>query len=69
VKPLSLALRLFGNMFAGELIFILIALLPWWIQWPPGAIWAIFHILIITLQAFLFMMLTIIYISMAHDAH
>ena len=69
VKPLSLALRLFGNMFAGELIFILIAIMPWWIQWPPGAIWAIFHILIITLQAFLFMMLTIIYFSMAHDAH
>jgi F-type H+-transporting ATPase subunit a len=69
VKPLSLALRLFGNMFAGELIFILIAILPWWIQWPPGAIWAIFHILIITLQAFLFMMLTIIYLSMAHDDH
>ena len=69
VKPISLALRLFGNMFAGELIFILIAILPWWIQWGPGAIWAIFHILIITLQAFLFMMLTIIYISMAHDTH
>jgi len=69
VKPLSLALRLFGNMFAGELIFILIAILPWWVQWPPGAIWAVFHILIITLQAFLFMMLTIIYISMAHDSH
>lgn len=69
VKPLSLALRLFGNMFAGELIFILIAIMPWWIQWPPGAIWAIFHILVITLQAFLFMMLTIIYISMAHDSH
>lgn len=69
VKPLSLALRLFGNMFAGELIFILIAILPWWVQWPPGAIWAIFHILVITLQAFLFMMLTVIYISMAHDAH
>jgi F-type H+-transporting ATPase subunit a len=69
VKPLSLALRLFGNMFAGELIFILIAVMPWWMQWPPGAIWAIFHILIITLQAFLFMMLTIIYLSMAHDAH
>ena len=69
VKPLSLALRLFGNMFAGELIFILIAIMPWWISWPPGAIWAIFHILIITLQAFLFMMLTIIYISMAHDTH
>lgn len=69
VKPLSLALRLFGNMFAGELIFILIAIMPWWVQWPPGAIWAIFHILIITLQAFLFMMLTIIYLSMAHDSH
>lgn len=69
VKPISLALRLFGNMFAGELIFILIALLPWWVQWGPGAIWAIFHILIITLQAFLFMMLTIIYLSMAHDSH
>lgn len=69
VKPLSLALRLFGNMFAGELIFILIAILPWWVQWPPGAIWAIFHILIITLQAFLFMMLTIIYLSMAQDSH
>lgn len=69
VKPLSLALRLFGNMFAGELIFILIAIMPWWVQWPPGAIWAIFHILVITLQAFLFMMLTIIYLSMAHDAH
>src|SRR3990167_4056692 len=69
VKPLSLALRLFGNMFAGELIFILIAIMPWWIQWPPGAIWAIFHILIITLQAFLLMMLTIIYLSMAHEAH
>jgi F-type H+-transporting ATPase subunit a len=69
VKPLSLSLRLFGNMFAGELIFILIAIMPWWIQWPPGGIWAIFHVLIITLQAFLFMMLTVIYLSMAHDAH
>lgn len=69
VKPLSLALRLFGNMFAGELIFILIAIMPWWVQWPPGAIWAIFHILIITLQAFLFMMLTIIYLSMAQEGH
>jgi F-type H+-transporting ATPase subunit a len=69
VKPVSLALRLFGNMFAGELIFILIALMPWWVQWPPGAIWSIFHILVIVLQAFLFMMLTIIYISMAHDSH
>ena len=69
VKPLSLALRLFGNMFAGELIFILIAIMPWWMQWPAGGIWAIFHILVITLQAFLFMMLTIIYLSMANDNH
>lgn len=69
VKPLSLALRLFGNMFAGELIFILIAIMPWWIQWGPGAVWAIFHILVISLQAFLFMMLTIIYLSMAHEGH
>jgi F-type H+-transporting ATPase subunit a len=69
VKPLSLSLRLFGNMFAGELIFILIAVMSWKIQWAPGAIWAIFHILIITLQAFLFMMLTIIYLSMAHEGH
>ena len=68
-KPLSLALRLFGNMYAGEMVFILIALLPFWIQpllsWP----WAVFHILIITLQAYIFMMLTIVYISMAHEHH
>jgi F-type H+-transporting ATPase subunit a len=69
VKPFSLALRLFGNMFAGELIFVLIAMLPWWAQWMPGGIWAIFHILIITLQAYIFMMLTIVYLSMAHDSH
>lgn len=69
VKPLSLALRLFGNMFAGELIFILIAVMPWWIQWAPGGIWAIFHILIITIQAFIFMMLTIVYLSMAQEKH
>jgi len=65
VKPLSLSLRLFGNLFAGELIFILIALLPWWIQWTIGSVWAIFHILIITIQSFIFMMLTIVYLSMA----
>ena len=69
VKPMSLSLRLFGNLFAGELIFILIALLPWWSQWTVGAVWAIFHILIITIQAFIFMMLTIVYLSMAHEAH
>ena len=69
VKPFSLALRLFGNMFAGELIFVLIAQLPWWSQWLPGGVWAIFHILIITIQAFIFMMLTIAYLSMAHESH
>jgi F-type H+-transporting ATPase subunit a len=70
VKPFSLSLRLFGNMFAGELIFVLIAaLLPWWSQWLPGGIWAIFHILIITIQAFIFMMLTIVYLTMAQEQH
>lgn len=69
VKPVSLSLRLYGNMFAGELIFILIALLPWWMQWTLGGIWSIFHVLIITLQAFIFMMLTIVYMSMAHESH
>lgn len=69
VKPLSLSLRLFGNLFAGELIFILIATLPWWIQWSLGGVWSIFHVLIITIQAFIFMMLTIIYLSMAKQTH
>jgi F-type H+-transporting ATPase subunit a len=68
VKPLSLSLRLFGNMFAGELIFLLIAILPWWIQWTVGGIWSIFHILVIAIQAFIFMMLTVIYLSMAHES-
>ncbi len=68
-KPISLALRLFGNMYAGELIFILIALLPWFLQWTLSVPWAIFHILIITLQAFVFMMLTIVYLSMASETH
>ena len=68
-RPLSHSLRLFGNMFAGELIFILIAgLLPWWLQWPLSIPWAIFHILVITLQAYIFMMLTIVYLSMAHSS-
>ena len=69
VKPISLSLRLYGNLFAGELIFILIALLPWWTQWPLGGVWAIFHILIIVIQAFIFMMLTIVYLSMAYHKH
>lgn len=68
-KPVSLGLRLFGNMYAGEMIFILIALLPWYVQWSLSVPWAIFHILIITLQAFLFMVLTIVYLSMAHEDH
>ncbi|WP_432723222.1 F0F1 ATP synthase subunit A [Jeongeupia wiesaeckerbachi] len=68
-KPISLALRLFGNMYAGELIFMLIALLPFWIQWVLGAPWAIFHILVVTLQAFVFMMLTIVYLSLAVEDH
>lgn len=70
VKPFSLSLRLFGNMFAGELIFVLVAaMLPWWSQWMPAGVWAIFHILIITIQAFIFMMLTIVYLAMAHEKH
>ena len=91
-KPISLALRLFGNLYAGELIFILIALFTLSagghtatetlsnlfspdtiayliIQVILGLIWALFHILIITLQAFIFMMLTIVYLSMAHEEH
>jgi len=68
-KPISLGLRLFGNMYAGELIFILIALLPFYAQWLLSVPWALFHILVITLQAFIFMMLTIVYMSMAHEHH
>ncbi|MFO8141205.1 MAG: F0F1 ATP synthase subunit A [Marinobacter sp.] len=69
-KPLSLALRLFGNMYAGEVVFILIALLPFYLQWGLNVPWAIFHILVIPLQAFIFMVLTVVYLSAAHeDAH
>lgn len=69
-KPISLGLRLFGNMYAGEMIFILIAgMLPWWSQWLLNVPWAIFHILVITLQAFIFMVLTIVYLSMASEEH
>ncbi len=68
-NPISLALRLFGNLYAGELIFILIALLPAFIQPLLSFPWAIFHILIIVLQAFIFMVLTIVYLSMAHEDH
>lgn len=65
-KPVSLSLRLFGNMYAGELIFILIALVGLY-QLPLHFGWAVFHILIITLQAFIFMMLTIVYLNQAVD--
>lgn len=74
-KPFSLGLRLFGNMYAGEMIFILIAaLFSAGGVWLAGAGflqlgWAIFHILIITLQAFIFMVLTVVYLSMAHEDH
>ncbi|MEM8984400.1 MAG: F0F1 ATP synthase subunit A [Pseudomonadota bacterium] len=65
-KPLSLSLRLFGNMYAGELIFILIALMGFWgILFHVG--WAVFHILVVTLQAFIFMMLTVVYLALAHE--
>lgn len=67
-KPVSLSMRLFGNLFAGELIFILIALLGLY-QLPLHFGWAVFHILIVTLQAFIFMMLTIVYLSLASEKH
>jgi len=80
-KTVSHGMRLFGNMYAGELVFMLIALmggaaaatLPG-VLLPighiiAGSIWAIFHIMIITLQAFIFMMLTLVYVGQAHDAH
>jgi len=74
-KPFSLGLRLFGNMYAGEMIFILIAVMysAGWIFGLFGGFlqigWAIFHILVITLQAFIFMVLTVVYLSMAHEDH
>jgi F-type H+-transporting ATPase subunit a len=74
-KPFSLGLRLFGNMYAGEMIFILIAaLFSAGVAWmlPAGMLqvaWSIFHILVIVLQAFIFMVLTIVYLSMAHEDH
>jgi F-type H+-transporting ATPase subunit a len=80
-KTVSHGMRLFGNMYAGELIFMLIALMggAWTLSATgialaighiiAGSVWAIFHILIITLQAFVFMMLTLVYVGQAHDAH
>ena len=74
-KPLSHSLRLFGNMYAGEIIFLLLWL--WAATGLGGTIfaiilglgWAIFHILIVILQAFIFMMLTVVYIALAHERH
>ncbi|WDD99103.1 F0F1 ATP synthase subunit A [Thalassomonas actiniarum] len=67
-RPLSLALRLFGNLYAGELIFLLIATIGLF-QLPVHFLWAAFHLLVIPLQAFIFMMLTIVYLSLAHEDH
>ena len=73
-KPISLGLRLFGNLYAGEMIFILIALMLFFSSIPIGVlgfglhlVWALFHILIVALQAFIFMALTIAYLAMAHE--
>jgi F-type H+-transporting ATPase subunit a len=73
-KPISLAMRLFGNMYGGELVFMLIAgLAASWVTFLPGVIfnaaWGIFHILIILLQAFIFMVLSVVYLAMAHEHH
>jgi len=75
-KTVSLGMRLFGNMYAGELVFLLIALLgasaTWWgfgMHVIAGSVWAIFHILIVVLQAFIFMMLTLVYLGQAHESH
>ena len=64
-KPMSLGLRLFGNMFAGELVFLLIALLPFYVQFVPGVLWSAFELLVVVLQAFVFMVLSIVYLGMA----
>jgi F-type H+-transporting ATPase subunit a len=83
-KPLSLGLRLFGNLYAGELIFLIIALFTiraatdqftvgdsgyMVVQFVLGLVWTLFHLFIILLQSFIFMMLTIVYLSMAHEEH
>src|ERR1700730_2758571 len=83
-RPISLSLRLYGNLFAGEMIFLLLAVLSlqgaiqlesasgWFfvvVQFVLALVWAIFHLLIITLQAFLFIVLTVVYLAMAHEHH
>ena len=67
-KPISLSLRLFGNMYAGELIYILIAMMGLY-QLPLHFGWSILHLLVTFLQAFIFMMLTVVYLSLAHEDH
>jgi F-type H+-transporting ATPase subunit a len=83
-RPISLSLRLYGNLFAGEMIFLLLAVLTlqgavqlesaggWLLlvaQFVLALLWAVFHLLVITLQAFIFMVLTVVYLSMAHEHH
>jgi F-type H+-transporting ATPase subunit a len=83
-RPISLSLRLYGNLFAGEMIFLLLAVLTLqgvhqlshfsgWLfllaQLVLAFVWAVFHLLVITLQAFIFMVLTVVYLSMAHEHH
>jgi F-type H+-transporting ATPase subunit a len=68
-KPVSLGLRLFGNMFAGEFVFILLAAMMGYLQFIGAVPWAIFHLLVIPLQSFIFMILTIVYLSMAVEDH
>jgi F-type H+-transporting ATPase subunit a len=83
-RPISLSLRLYGNLFAGEMIFLLLAVLTlqgavqlesaggWALllaQFVLALVWAVFHLLIITLQAFIFMVLTVVYLAMAHEHH
>lgn len=68
-KPVSLGLRLFGNMFAGEFVFILLAAMMGYWQFVGAVPWAIFHLLVIPLQSFIFMILTIVYLSIASESH
>ncbi len=68
-KAISLALRLYGNLYAGEIIFILIALTPYYLQWMFAGAWLGFHLFVITIQAFIFMMLTIVYIGLTKHEH
>jgi F-type H+-transporting ATPase subunit a len=72
-KPISLALRLFGNIFAGGILVALIAMFPWYIQWAPNAIWKTFDLFVGLIQAFIFSLLTILYFSQSmeldHEDH